>query len=111
MKLRKETVGFTHCHVMVLAMSISTFADETNTDVKNAAAKGTGNFSITMTGAEDGHTFEAYRIFDGAVDKSGKLSDIVWAKGVETTGIAAALANADLTAQDGENLSIAADVA
>ena len=41
--------------VMVLAMSISTFADETNTDVKNAAAKGTGNFSITMTGAEDGH--------------------------------------------------------
>ncbi len=97
---RKETVGFTR-----------TFADETNTDVKNAAAKGTGNFSITMTGAEDGHKFEAYRIFDGAVDKSGKLSDIVWAKGVETTGIAAALANADLTAQDGENLSIAADVA
>ena len=97
--------------VMVLAMSISTFADETNTDVKNAAAKGTGNFSITMTGAEDGHTFEAYRIFDGAVDKSGKLSDIVWAKGVETTDIAAALANAGLTVPGGKDLSKAADVA
>ena len=97
--------------VMVLAMSISTFADETNTDVKNAAAKGTGNFSITMTGAEDGHTFEAYRIFDGAVDTEGKLSDITWAEGVNTTDIAAALANAGLTVPAGENLSIAADVA
>ena len=111
MKQGKKLLALLIAMVMVLAMSISTFADETNTDVKNAAAKGTGNFSITMTGAEDGHTFEAYRIFDGAVDKSGKLSDIVWAKGVETTDIAAALANAGLTVPGGKDLSKAADVA
>ena len=64
-----------------------------------------------MRKTDNGHTFEAYRIFDGAVDKSGKLSDIVWAKGVETTDIAAALANAGLTVPGGKDLSKAADVA
>lgn len=111
MKQGKKLLALLIAMVMVLAMSISTFADETNTDVKNAAAKGTGNFSITMTGAEDGHTFEAYRIFDGAVDTEGKLSDITWAEGVNTTDIAAALANAGLTVPGGKDLSKAADVA
>lgn len=43
------------------------------------------NGSITITGAKDGHTFEAYQIFSGKV--SGKtLSDIAWGSGVSKDG-------------------------
>ena len=100
---------------MVLTMmSMSAFADDTTTTVTTAAAKGSGSFSITMTGAEDGHKFTAYRIFDGSVDTSGKLGDISWATGVNTTGIAAELEAAGLaTTVDSKTLDLskAEDVA
>ena len=80
----------------MIVASIAAVADTTTTSVETAAGKGTGSFSITMTDAEDGHTFKAYRIFDGSVDTSGKLSDIAWAAGVNTDGIADALATAGL---------------
>ena len=102
----------------MIVASMAAVADSTTTTVTTPANKGAGSFSITMTGAEDGHTFKAYRIFDGSVDTNGKLGDIEWATGVNTDGIAAALSSAGLptTKGTGDNavnfdLSKAADVA
>ena len=74
---------------MVLAMGVSAYADDTNTTVTTPASKGSGAFTITMKSAEDGHTFKAYRIFDGSVatlDGKVKLGDIAWAENVNTGG-------------------------
>ena len=116
MKHIKKVVTLFLAFAMVLAMSATVFAagDNTNTTVPAAADKGAGSFSITLTDAEAGHTFNAYRIFDGAISTDGKLSDISWATGVNTNGIAAALQTAGLpTEVDGKTLDLskAADVA
>ena len=115
--------------VMMLLVSVSAFAagvNETESTGDNTVtttpvtptAKNAGEFSITMTSAEDNHTFKAYRIFDGNIDKDGKLGDISWATGVDTTGIAAKLAAAGVPTTIGTapntktlDLSKAADVA
>ena len=68
---------------MVLGMmSMTAFADDTTTTVGTATAKNAGEFTISMTDAEDGHTFKAYQIFSGSVDTSGKLGDITWGTGI-----------------------------
>lgn len=87
---------------MTMAMGATVFADDTNTTVPANTAKGSGSFNITLTDAEDGHTFKAYRIFDGSVDTTGKLGDISWATGVNTDGIASALETAGLVKTVGE---------
>ncbi len=115
MKKFKKMMALVLVALMCLTMGgLAAFADETVTTVGTAAAKGAGAFDITLTGAEAGHTFKAYRIFDGSVDTNGELGDISWAEGVNTEGIAAALATAGLEATvDGKALdfSKAVDVA
>ena len=69
----------------------------TTTTVSQNASKNSGSFSITMTDAEAGHKFTAYRIFDGSINTDGKLGDITWATGVNTEGIIAALKTAGLS--------------
>lgn len=69
MKLFKKLASFILAFAMVMAIAMPS--------VVMAANDG----SITITGAKDGHTFEAYQIFTGTV--SGKtLSDIEWGSGV-----------------------------
>lgn len=119
MKKFKKIMALVLVALMCLTMgSLAAFADQTNTTVTDAASKGTGEFDITLTGAEDGHTFNAYRIFDGSVNTDGKLGDISWATGVNTEGIATDLAAAGLPTTIGEgadaktlDLSKAEDVA
>ena len=114
MKSLRKMMALLIAMVMLLAMSLSAFADDTNTTVTTAANKGSGKFSITMTGAEDGHKFTAYRIFDGSVNTDAKLGDVSWAEGVNTEGIATALEAAGLAKTvDGKTLDLskAADVA
>ena len=115
MKHIKKVVTLMLAFMMVLAMSASVFAeDNTTTNVPANTSKGSGSFTITLTDAEDGHTFTAYRIFDGSVNTDGKLGDISWAEGVNTEGIAAALQTAGLaTTADGKTLDLskAPDVA
>jgi len=99
---------------MGIATSSMVFADNTDSTVPANTNKGSGSFTITMTDAEDGHTFKAYRIFDGSVNTDGKLGDISWATGVNRDGIAAALQAAGLaTEADGKTLDLsdATDVA
>ena len=114
MKHWKKLLVVVAAVVMAMAMAVPAFADNTTTSVSSAAAKGSGQFSITMQSAEDGHIFKAYRIFDGSIDTSGRLGDISWAEGVNTAGIAAALETAGLaTTADGKTLDLsnAQDVA
>lgn len=73
MKLFKKLASFILAFAMVMAIAMPS--------VVMAADNG----SITITGAKDGHTFEAYQIFTGTV--SGKtLSDIDWGTGVSKDG-------------------------
>jgi len=114
-KLLAVVLAVTVALTMGIATSISAFAaDDTNSTVPSNTNKGAGSFTITMTDAEDGHTFKAYRIFDGSVNTDGKLGDISWATGVNTEGIAAALQTAGLaTVASGKTLDLsnASDVA
>ena len=85
--------------VLMIAASVAALADSTVT-TPTAADKGTGTFSITMTGAEDNHVFTAYKIFEGSLSADGKMGDISWASDVVldgTTTIYADLATAGLT--------------
>ena len=63
----------------------------TTIPVDPTANKGSGAYTITMVDAEAGHTFNAYRIFDGSISSDGKLGDISWAEGVNATAIQTAL--------------------
>ena len=86
MKHIKKVVTLFLAFAMVLAMSATVFADNTTT-TPAATNKGEGEFSITMTGAEDGHIFKAYKIFEGSHSADGKMGDITWADGVNTAAV------------------------
>lgn len=73
MKLFKKLASFMLAFTMVMAIAMPS--------VVMAANDGT----ITITGAKDDHTFEAYQIFTGKVSGK-KLSDIKWGSGVSADG-------------------------
>lgn len=73
MKLFKKLASFILAFAMVMAIAMPS--------VVMAADDG----SITITGAKDGHTFEAYQIFAGKVS-GNTLSDIKWGSGVSDEG-------------------------
>ena len=73
MKLFKKIAGFILAFAMILAIAMP------------SVVKAAGNGSITITGANPYHTFEAYQIFAG--DVSGKtLSNLKWGSGVTEEG-------------------------
>ena len=86
-------------------------------------ASAAGNYTITITNDQDGHTYEAYQIFAGdvsddntdkATDTGPILSNITWGENIgNTTGLIQALIDSDIAAFDGLNAatSTAATVA
>ena len=75
MKLFKKIAGFILAFAMILAIAMP------------SVVKAAGNGSITITGANAGHTFEAYQIFAGDLSEDGKsLSNITWGSGVTEAG-------------------------
>ena len=58
MKKMKKVMALLLSLVMVLAMSIATFAGE-------GSAVSSTTYTITIKNAETGHTYEAYQIFAG----------------------------------------------
>lgn len=87
--------------VMVMAMGLTAFADETqNTDSKST-------YNLTLTGTSTGHTYEAYQIFKGELSKKEDgtkvLSNVAWGDGVtyggkeSATDVAKALGDGTMT--------------
>ena len=73
MKLFKKLASFILAFAMVMAIAMP------------SVVMAAGNGSITITGANPNHTFEAYQIFAGEV--SGKtLSNLKWGNGVNKAG-------------------------
>ena len=78
MKKMKKVMALLLSLVMVLAMSIATFATENPTGSSNT-------YTITIENAEKGHVYEAYQIFTGDLNE-GVLSNIKWGNGVTAIG-------------------------
>lgn len=78
MKKMKKVMALLLSLVMVLAMSIATFATENPTGSSNT-------YTITIENAEKGHVYEAYQIFTGDLNE-GVLSNIKWGNGVNSDG-------------------------
>ena len=87
MKHLKKLLVVVAALVLAMAMTATAFAADSTTTSASAANKGEGDFSITMTGAEAGHTFKAYKIFEGSLSADGKMGNITWANNVQTETI------------------------
>lgn len=78
MKTIKRSIALVLAMVLTLAMSITVFADTAKT------------YSIKITNAVAGHTYEAYQILAGDLDSTEtKLSNVTWGAGVTADGQAA----------------------
>lgn len=109
MKQAKKLAAVLLSLVLVLALAVP--------------ASAAGNYTITITNDQDGHTYQAYQIFAGDVSDDTQqggnvegpiLSNITWGKNIEnTTGLIQALIDSDIAAFDGLNAatSTAATVA
>ena len=98
MKLFKKIAGFILAFAMILAIAMP------------SVVKAAGNGSITITGANARHTFEAYQIFAGDLSEDGKsLSNITWGSGV-TEAVQTEFGNAKDKAKSLENSNRSAAV-
>lgn len=76
MKTMKKALACILVVMMFIAMSVSAFAvDEAKT------------YTITVKGTATEHTYEAYQIFSGVLDGSGKLTEVKWGSGIDSTKI------------------------
>lgn len=82
MKKLKKMASLLLAMIMVLAMSVTTFAANTNAH------------TITITNEKSGHTYTAYQVFAGDIS-DGKLTNIEWGSGVDGTAVLTALKGLD----------------
>ena len=89
MKKMKKVMALLLSLVMVLAMSIATFATEGSTESSN---------TYTITAPDNGHTYEVYQIFTGDLSTENGvqiLSNLKWGKNGKG-GVADTAVNADV---------------
>ena len=99
MRKVKKLLGLLLAAVMVLAMGVPTFA-------------ASGSYTLTISGASGGHTYEAYQIFAGELSKNGQtLSNVTWGDGVNSEALLAALKGTEEETTAYETCTTAADVA
>lgn len=104
MKNLKKMIALVIALVMVVAMGVTVFADETSQHT----------ITITNTDQNVSHTYEGYQIFKGKLDEGQtKLADIVWGDGVDGDALLEALQASTDTALAGkfDDCETAADVA
>ena len=99
MRKVKKLLGLLLAAVMVLAMGVPAFAAP-------------GSYTLTISGASDGHTYEAYQIFAGDLSENGQtLSNVTWGDGVNDEALLAALKGTEEETTAYETCTTAADVA
>lgn len=82
MKTLKKLMALVIAMVMVMAVALPVFADESSQHT----------ITITNTDQNVSHTYEGYQIFKGKLDAEQQiLSDIVWGNGVDGNALLAAL--------------------
>ena len=100
MKTLKKIMAFAVCLVMVLAMTVTAFADEGNNT--------TTSYTISVKSG-DTHTYKVYQIFTGTYSNENsteKLSDVKWGNACkETSKIGTAVSDTDLKAFTDVNTS------
>lgn len=74
MKQAKKIASILLALIMVFALAVPAFANETPT-----------TYTITINNSAEGHTYEAYQIFTGDLS-DGVLSNIVWGSSVSEAG-------------------------
>lgn len=100
MKKMRKILSLMLTMIMVFTMSANVFA-----------AKDTSH-TITITNTKSGHTYEAYQIFKGDLNSTGKvLSNIEWGDGVKSTELLAALKEDTKLATNFAEAATAEDVA
>lgn len=93
----------------VLSFAMPAFADDA--DGAGTTPPATPAHTITINFEKPGHVYEAYQVFTGDYYE-GKLSTIKWGDGVDSTGLLAALKDANFAnAGDFETAMTASDVA
>lgn len=99
MRKVKKLIGVLLAAVMVLAMGVPAFA-------------ASGSYTLTISEASAGHTYEAYQIFAGDLSENGQtLSNVTWGDGVNGEALLAALKGTEEETTAYENCTTAADVA
>ncbi len=99
MRKVKKLLGLLLAAVMVLAMGVPTFA-------------ASGSYTLTISGASDGHTYEAYQIFAGDLSENEQtLSNVKWGDGVNGEALLAALKGTEEEPTAYQTCMTAADVA
>ena len=99
MRKVKKLLGLLLAAVMVLAMGVPTFA-------------ASGSYTLTISGASDGHTYEAYQIFAGDLSENEQtLSNVKWGDGVNGEALLAALKGTEEEPTAYQTCTTAADVA
>ena len=69
-------------------------------------------YSITIKNADEGHTFNAYQIFQGKLSENGAtLSDVQWGNGVTEAGQTAAYEYFELTGDNQTAAKVAEELA
>lgn len=102
MKQAKKIAGILLALVMVFALAVPAFANETPT-----------TYTITINNSAEGHTYEAYQIFTGDLS-NGVLSNIVWGSSVSEAGQTAlgdAAAKAETLKNEADAKAFAKEVA
>ena len=95
----KKLLGLLLAAVMVLAMGVPTFA-------------ASGSYTLTISGASDGHTYESYQIFAGDLSENEQtLSNVKWGDGVNGEALLAALKGTEEEPTAYQTCMTAADVA
>ena len=90
--------------VMVLCCALPVFAVNTDDTPNNTP------HTITITNAQEGHTYEAYQVFRGDISDE-KLTNITWGSGVNGSALLAALKADTENGADFANCETAEDVA
>lgn len=80
MKKMKKFFAMTLALVMMLTLAVPTMAAD--------------SYDVTINGYKTGHTYEAYQIFSGTLDSTGKiLANIEWGKNIDGAAFLDLLAN------------------
>lgn len=99
MRKVRKLIGVLLAAVMVLAMGVPAFA-------------ASDSYTLTISEASAGHTYEAYQIFAGDLSENGQtLSNVTWGDGVNVEALLAALKGTEEETTAYETCTTAADVA